>query len=416
MVEIWKDLFMNKWNCVLVNGVRSRYRLQLIGGSQGRIAMQYLCKLYLDPLYYIITKPEKYVIIIYVDDIIIWSKLQHFEVHMVQDEMQCEVYNLVYWLDGNNMKAKLTKAKYMIFYTKYVLNYLNNHNGSTNIITKESLYLTLQIDTLILTKPVQTIKYLGYNLDHNLSCVPQIKHLIRQINGDLYHLKTYVPNIHFMYHKYVYQYINAISISKIIYSSILFYNNTITKLKPLQVAYNKINRYYFNSPYVVPIDVLNLLSPFLLLKNLIDVNLMKAWIHLLFIADNNALYSVIEREWFPRWCKYAATRKYDTKMLKMQSNPLWKLFCIIDKHKLYPHCHFHAFQQYINYIPDVPYLEMPCILPSYIQYDESPYDGWAQYNYTPHWIFAYTDASLQENPTFDDVNKFAGIGRVISQI
>eukprot|EP01084_Bolivina_argentea_P141114 248008_1 len=50
------DLFINSWCCVIVNGIRSKWYLQLIGLAQGRPLSPFLNMLYLDPLHHIIPK------------------------------------------------------------------------------------------------------------------------------------------------------------------------------------------------------------------------------------------------------------------------------------------------------------------------------------------------------------------------
>ncbi len=54
------------------------------------MALQFLSVLYLDPLYYVLSRPERFVLTIYVDDITLWTILHDFEINKVQFEVKCE--------------------------------------------------------------------------------------------------------------------------------------------------------------------------------------------------------------------------------------------------------------------------------------------------------------------------------------
>ena len=120
IVSIISDLFKDCWTRTVVNNVGSDWLLTVAGLGQGRPASPILNLLYIDPMHCIINRPQIFRMIIFADDIILYTILNYNYSEIIHRWLQQEIDSLTNWINTQKMSFSSTKTKYKIFYNKYI--------------------------------------------------------------------------------------------------------------------------------------------------------------------------------------------------------------------------------------------------------------------------------------------------------
>ena len=189
-------------------------------------------------------------LIIFADDIVLYSILQYNYSKFVYKWLQDEIDNLSDWLQQQQMQFSVDKTRYKVFYNIYI------KRDNDNVDGEPELYL--YTDPIIYQK--KPIKYLGYYLSKNLNKVYHINYVIKKANFALYSTRLGLRGIKGVKAIIYFLIIKACVLSMLDYCSIMLISATKHELGVLRIFYNKVLRYLCNSNKHIPMDELHLFT------------------------------------------------------------------------------------------------------------------------------------------------------------
>ena len=160
----------------------------------------------------------------FADDTLFYLKFS--ETTNLQEQINTELHKINEWLELNHLKPNLAKTYYLIFPPK---------TKTSNSITN----LNLSLDNKTKIKQVKNFKYLGLNIEHNLTWKTQIESLTCKLSkaiGILYRIRRYInkPSLNLLLHSLI--------ISHLKYGIICYGRANSTALKPLNILLNRALR------------------------------------------------------------------------------------------------------------------------------------------------------------------------------
>ena len=394
LLNLIADLLQNTWTQTVVNGTGSRWMMSFSGLGQGRVNSQLLNLLFLDPLFYVLHRPECFRLMLYVDDIALWTCLRRSMTNVIVSWLQQEVDAVLDWLELNNMSASARKTECQVFAGQHIINAYPERIANMVIRTRDKdgrVYSHL---------PRSVVKYLGYDLSADLSLTVCTNRVIQKTAAALRSVRKAFRRV---------QNVLVVSYTRIVKSIVLSVLNyfgvfldcvnrsrnsamSTTHLSGLQSMYRQVLRYMVAAPHSVPITLLYMLADMPSLADWIQSQQATFWSRLLHIPRTNPLYKRIDNDWMFHWRTPSLyRRKLHT---YSRRSPLWRCFLhaqsfgIPTKIKLEPDTILHDF-----YRAPACARTMPC-KPQTLHFLTRPYSTDQPHNRNTHALFCWSDGSL----------------------
>ncbi len=385
------DLFRDCWTRTIVNNVASDWMAQTEGLGEGKIISVILNLLYLCPIFDVIVAPDRFKLILYVDDVVLYSIFNTIYKREICWWLQREIDALVEWLRNNNMRFSIKKTRSITFYS----NHIQKRYPQTIIDIK--LYLSPTESIIHIKNITESVKYLGYHLTLNLDPSYHVNIVTQRVAMAFIYVKKMVKNIPGLLainHMYL---VKATVLSIIEYHYIYLSNAPQSKLRPLIVLYHRILRYLSGTLTSTPLELIYWLSTLPDLMTTIRGKSAKWWMRNMTLSDNNPLYGIIENLWFIRWKRhlfYDENGKYRLRGYSKKSI-LWKSFVNAINYEMLNIYMIKQESDYVDYHQDLKYLPIAPILPENVRFVMNEYTEYASYNFNISNLFVFCDGSLK---------------------
>ena len=389
ILNVIADFFQNCWTRTIVNNIGSDWLVPIKGLGQGRPGSPIFNLLYIDPLHSVIIRPQLFRLIIFADDIILYTILSFNYANHIQEWIQIEIDNITRWLNKQKMKLSIPKTKYKIFYNTYI------KRKDKNIIRPPELFL---YDTKIVyyDKP---IKYLGYYLSHNLNKLYHINHIIKKANYALHLIQIGFKNIKNVNINAYFLIIKSCVMQIIYYCDIFLLTATQKELNILNIFYNKILRYLCGARRHTPIDEILLFTGDNNIYDTIEIHAAIYWYRLLHLPNNNPLYHKVDKYWFQIWKNQTPnniiTNTKSTLKTYERKSILWTCFNVAKKYELLNVTNFGRYKHYHLFFRLFKYMHIKAKIPEYLVILYEPFQDYNKYNINKNTIYIYTDGSLK---------------------
>ena len=362
------NLFKDCWTRTIANNIGSNWLLTIAGLGQGRTISPILNLLFLEPIHNILSRSESFKILIFADDIILYSILCHNYSNLIQIWLQQEINNLESWIEKQNMELSAPKTKWKLFYNTYIKRYDNNIDNPPILYLKSKL----------IEQETKPIKYLGYYLSYNLNKQYYINYIIKKASFSFFSICRAIKNIKNIKTKTYHMIIKACVLSILSYANIFLITATQRELKTLKVFYNKILRYLSGARKHTPIEELYLFTGFDDIYAQIETDAVIYWNRLLHLPETNPIYELIDRKWYNNWkLELRANKLSQTTTLKTYEKKtiFWKSFQAAKKHNIIETTNFNQYSYYSDFYKLNKYTVIKPILPKHIKIISQPYDG-----------------------------------------
>ena len=205
--------------CTMVNGNVSKYITIDDGVPQGAILSPLLYNIFINDFSTYIKIPT----IIYADDTILL--ITGIDIVSLQNQLTHYFHKLHHYYSSNKLVLNTEKTQLILFGDKNIYNW--------------NICLNTSIQNLL------SVKYLGINIDNQISINPHIIHLIRNINKHITVFKT------FKYHltnNAKTLLVHSLIIPHILYACPFLHTVLKRNIKALNVSYIRIIKLLFNFP------------------------------------------------------------------------------------------------------------------------------------------------------------------------
>ena len=361
----------------------------IAGLGQGRPASPIFNLMYIDPLHLVIQQSTIFKLIIFADDIILFSILSYNYSHLIQGWLQREIDNISNCLSKQNIKLSTTKTNYKIFHNSYI------EKKDPNILNPpaSSLYgEKLQCEN-------GPIKYLGFYLSYNLNKIYHLNHIIKKANYSLHLIRISLGSIYGIKVDVYFKLIKTCVLSTLSYCNIFLINANKQELKIHRILHNKILWYITGARFHTHISWLCHLAGQIDIYNQIETNFAIYWNRLLHITDNNPLYSLVRDKWHHKWKYYyndykLINTKYKIKTYQKRSL-LWKSGQVVKKYKIIKIINLNKYKYYDLHCRLFKYVHVKLIKPNnlciiYIHFTDD-----YVHKMLKQAIYIYTDGSIK---------------------
>ena len=302
------DLLCNCWTTTVVNKSRSKWMVSRVGLGQGRTSSPLLNLLYLDPIFYVFR------IMVYVDDIVMWSVLKYaFATPLVTDEgqhtwlivdyIQREVRAIDEWLRRNHWGLSAHKTEAITFLNSSIKQRFSHNYVPLRLVTvdgtgKEHVHHSKDVVT-----------YLGFSLASDLRIGPCEQRVVRKMafafSGTRRDFRKARGCTALCFRKVV----DALVLSRLGYfGAFLDSTNTCHRIAPnlnrlpaLRTLHRRVLRSLIGASKSTPIVVLLLLSDKPGLADWVSAQCAIYWSKLLHLPTTNPLFAEVDGKWFHRW-------------------------------------------------------------------------------------------------------------------
>eukprot|EP01083_Nonionella_stella_P213864 771000_1 len=370
---------LNSWTTTMVNGICSDWNLQMCGLGQGRSNSPLLNLLFIDPITQVIFNRKIFKMMVYIDDLIVFTILNHVYDRSLNDMWNYEIQQITNWLTVNKLSLSIRKTKAITFYNNIILRHYPDR-----IIT-----ITIAIEDQIISFDSTHIKYLGHFLQFNLRPVRHINAIISKLSGQHVTVRKSLRNMKTLKMSQHHDIGNAFFLSIIRFYITSVFKPTLVELRPLETCYRSIVRSIFRFKYTTPIEIMFLLCGWDTIRDLLTFENAKLWNRYLHISVCNPIYKLMNDEWYYHW-------KNRTKLhSQLRKSPLSQVMHSAQQMKL-PHLFYIKDRFYNDHWRDVSYISRHLLIPQNLNTQTNQYTIYSSINFRKGCLFVFGDGSLMD--------------------